>query len=78
MRMDLLDAGMQLNVISEAEHVPAIERQIHTIKERTRCVYNTVPFKCMPSRMIIEMAHVSVFWLNMFPASDGVSDIVSP
>jgi hypothetical protein len=78
MRMDLLDAGMQLNVVSEAEHVPEIERQIRTIKERTRCVYNTVPFKRMPSRMIIEMAHASVFWLNMFPASDGVSDIVSP
>jgi hypothetical protein len=28
--------------------------------------------------MIIKMAHASVFWLNMFPASDGVSDILSP
>jgi hypothetical protein len=28
--------------------------------------------------MVIEMVHSSVFWLNMFPASDGVSDVLSP
>jgi hypothetical protein len=78
MRDTLLDIGIQLNVVAEAEHVPEVERYIRTIKERTRCVYNTVPFKRMPSRMVIEMVHASVFWLNMFPAADGVSNILSP
>jgi hypothetical protein len=58
--------------------VPEIERHVHTIKERTRCVHNTVPFKRMSARMTIEMANASVFWLNMFPASDGVSGDLSP
>jgi hypothetical protein len=78
MRHELLELGMQLNVVAEAEHVPEIERHIRTIKERTRCVCNTVPFKRMPARMTIEMAHASVFWLNIFPALDGVSGDLSP
>jgi hypothetical protein len=78
MRGDLLDIGIQLNVVSNDEHVPEIERYIRTIKERARCVYNTVPFKRMPPRMVMEIVHASVFWLNMFPASDGVSDVLSP
>jgi hypothetical protein len=41
-------------------------------------VYNTVPFKRMRSMMLIEMVQLSVFWLNMFPATDGVSGTLSP
>jgi hypothetical protein len=78
MRHELLELGMQLNVVAEAEHVPEIERHVRTIKERTHCVCDTVPFKRMPARMTMEMAHTSVFWLNMFPASDGVSGDLSP
>jgi hypothetical protein len=78
MRHELMELGMQLNVVAEAEQVPEIERHVRTIKERTRCVCNTVPFKRMPARMTIEMAHASVFWLNMFPASDCVSGDLSP
>jgi hypothetical protein len=78
MRGDLQATGMALNVVSNDEHVPEIERYIRTVKERIRCVYNTVPFKRMPSRMVIEMVQASVFWLNMFPATDGVSDTLSP
>jgi hypothetical protein len=78
MRGDLQEAGMNLHVVSNGEHVPEAERYIRTVKERTRCVYNTVPFKCMPSRMLVEMVQLIVFWLNMFPATDGVSDTLSP
>jgi hypothetical protein len=56
---------------------PEIERHVRTIKERTRCVCDAVPFKTMPARMTIEMAHASVFWLYMFPALDGVSGDLS-
>jgi hypothetical protein len=78
MRGDLQELGIGLNVVSADEHVPEIERYIRTVKERTRCVYNTVPFKRMPTTMVVEMVHASVFWLNMFPSSDGVSDTLSP
>ena len=47
-------------------------------KEQTRCVYNTLPFKKMPSRMTIEMVYFSVFWLNSFPHQDSVSQQLSP
>jgi hypothetical protein len=36
------------------------------------------PFKRIPGIMIMEMVHASNFWLNMFPAHDGVSASQSP
>jgi hypothetical protein len=68
----------ELNVVSNDEHVPEIERYIRTVKERTRCVYTMLPYRKMPSRMVVEMVKASVFWLNMFPVDDGVSDTMSP
>jgi hypothetical protein len=58
--------------------VPEVERYICMIKERTRCIYNTSPFTRMPTRIVIEMVYSSVFWLNMFPANDGISTTMSP
>ena len=78
LRGDLAEMGVTLNTSSNDEHVPEIERQIRTIKERTRCVYTTLPFTRMPARMIVEMVYSSNFWLNSFPALDGVSDTLSP
>jgi hypothetical protein len=79
MRGDLLDLGMELNVVSNDEHVPKkVERYIRTIKERTRCVYNTLPFKRIPSRMLVEMVQASVFWLNTFPPDDDILHTLSP
>jgi hypothetical protein len=69
---------ISINVVSNDEHVPEIEWHICTIKERVRCVYNMLPFKRMPNRMIVEMAYHSNFWLNSFPATDGVSETLSP
>ena len=75
---ELADLEMQFNPCARDEHVPAIERQIRTIKERTRCIFNTLPFKKLPRRMIIEMVYNVIFWLNAFPHRDGVSDTISP
>jgi hypothetical protein len=69
---------MALNVVSADEHVPEIERYIKTVKETTRCVYITVPFKQMPPTMVIEMVRASVFWLNMFPPTDRASGSLGP
>jgi hypothetical protein len=70
--------GITLNAISHNEHVPEIERYIRTVKERTWCVYNTLPFKQMPLRIIVEMVYYSIFWLSMFPANNGISNNMSP
>ena len=78
LRADLADLGTQLNVTAEDEHVPEVERYIRTLKERARSAYNVVPFTRMPGMMIVELVHASNYWLNMFPANDGVSAILSP
>jgi len=74
----LADARTQLNTTAEDEHVPEVERYIRTLKERTRSTYNVLPFKKLPGMMIVEMVHSSNYWLNMFPANDGVSSTQSP
>jgi TPP-dependent 2-oxoacid decarboxylase len=74
----LADMAITVNTISNDEHVPKIERHIQTTKERTRCVYNTLPFNKMPACMTIEMVYSSTFWLNSFPPANGVSKTISP
>ena len=70
--------GMRLNPSSREEHVGEIERYIRTIKDRMRCIYNTLPFDRIPKVLVIEMAKAAVFWLNAFPAANGLSADVSP
>jgi Reverse transcriptase (RNA-dependent DNA polymerase) len=78
LRGDLSEMKITLNTVSNDEHVPEIERHIRTIKERVRCIYNMLPFKKMPNRMIVEMIKYSNFWWNSFPPSDSISTTMSP
>ena len=78
LRGDLADMGIQLNTVSNDEHVPEIERQIRTLKERTRAIYCTLPFRKIPRRVIIEMVYAANYWLNMFPRKGGISQTMSP
>ncbi len=78
MRGSFSELGILLNTVSADEHVPDVERYIRTIKEHVRAIYNTLPFQKMPSRLLIEMVYSSVFWLNSFPANDGLSSELSP
>ena len=48
LRGNLAELGIVLNTASNDEHVPEIEKQIRTVKERTRAIYCTLPFKKMP------------------------------
>ena len=75
---DINHMEMFLNCVSEDEHVPEIERYIRTTKERMRCVVTTLPFKRLPPRMVVELAHYAVFWLNVLPPKDGLSKTLSP
>ena len=63
-RGDLSELNITLNTVARGEHVPEVERQIRTIKERVRCVYATLPFTKIPSRMLVELIYFCVFWLN--------------
>lgn len=78
LRTRLAKIQVYLNTTSRGEHVPEAERYIRTLKERTRCIYNSLPFPDMPPRLVIEMVKASNFWLNVFPYSDGISDVLSP
>jgi hypothetical protein len=78
LRADLAGIGIGVNGVARDEHVPEIERYIRTTKERTRCIYTMLPFEKIPARITIEMIYASVFWLNMFPLTDGVSTTHSP
>lgn len=78
METALADLGIGLNVASDDEHVGEIERYIRATKERTRSIWNTLPFTKLPNRLTIEIVKGSVSWLNMFPAHDGISAFHSP
>ena len=75
---NLAELSILLNTASNDEHVPEIERQICTVKERTRAIYCTLPFNKMPRRLIIEMVYAANYWLNMFPRKGGISKTLSP
>jgi hypothetical protein len=70
--------GTILNTTAASEHVPEIERQLRGIKERARAIVSTLPFKNLPSRMIIELIHFVVLLFNAFPPSSGISNTYSP
>ena len=78
LRGALAGLGIQLNMVTNQEHVPEVERYIRTLKERVRCIYNTLPFEHMAPRLLIEMVKASNFWLNAFPHRNGISDVLSP
>ena len=75
---DLADMGIQLNTVSNDEHVPEIERQIRTLKERTRGIYCTLPFRKIPRRLIIKILYTANYWLNMFLHKGGISQTMRP
>ena len=67
-----------MNIADADDHVHEVERSIRTVKERTRCTVQGLPFSQIPRIMIratIEAAHKS---LNQIPAQNGVSQHLSP
>lgn len=69
---------MAFNVVSRDEHVSEVKRHIWTLKEWRRAVFNTLSFRKMTNRMILELVYCMKFWLHPFPARDGVSASISP
>ena len=67
-----------VNTTAAREHVAEIERSIRTVKERSRAVISTLPFKILPKLVVSNVIKYAVFWLNAFPSKNGVSDTLSP
>eukprot|EP00934_Nitzschia_sp_Nitz4_P002894 Nitzschia sp. Nitz4//scaffold489_size5144//2753//5083//NITZ4_009231-RA/size5144-processed-gene-0.2-mRNA-1//1//CDS//3329552900//2884//frame0 len=78
LRDGLATMGIVLNTTSRDEHVGEAERAIRTVKERMRAIYNTLPFRRIPTRLVIEAAKASVFWINALPNRNGLSKTLSP
>ena len=55
-----------------------MERYVHTVKDRTKSVYNPLPFRQIPRVMVAELVWNAVFLLNTFPDLDGMTATVSP
>ena len=77
-KSDIEELHIDMNVVSEDEHVPEIERYIRTVKERVRGAQTTLPFPKLPGRMTVELVASCIFWLNVFPKIAGVSATLSP
>ena len=73
-----LDDPVTVNITAADEHVPRVERNNRTVKERVRCVFSSTPFKKMPIRMVIELVYSTYFWLNSVIPKHGVSQTQSP
>ena len=78
LRMQLAELMIHLNLCATNEHIPEIERAIKLMKERIRAVCNSLPYKKMPVRMIIEMVYNMIYWIDAVPAVDRVSDTQGP
>ncbi|CAJ1950718.1 unnamed protein product [Cylindrotheca closterium] len=70
--------NIQVDCCGADEHEPTIERFIRTIKDRVRSNYNMLPFRRIPKLILEYLIRNAVFWLNAFPALDGVSNNLSP
>jgi hypothetical protein len=69
---------VSFNFCVQDEHMPKIEQYMCTVKDHARSGYNSLPFERIPCLMVIRLVANSVFWLNAFPHSDGVSSTLSP
>jgi hypothetical protein len=78
LRAEPADLQINLNTVSKNKHVPEIERCIHTVKDCTCWIYNTLPFRQIPPHMLIKMVSSRNFWLNSFPLDDDLSTVLSP
>ena len=43
-----------------------------------RAIYNTLSFNKIPTRLVVEMSKVSMFWLNRLPPKDSFGNKLSP
>jgi hypothetical protein len=67
-----------VNLTSDKEHVPEIERRIWVVKELCRTTRHSLTFETIHKLMTIHIVLNVVKLLNFFPTKGGVSDTMSP
>ena len=55
-----------------------IERINRTIKYRARGIYNTIPFKKVLGRTIVDLVALIFFWINPLPTYPSIAGDLSP
>ena len=56
-----------VNMATENEHVPDIERKIKVVKERSRDTGHAIPFQHMPKLLTTHIFLKTVKMINFFP-----------
>ena len=72
------EGNADLNLSAPNEHVPEVERNIKTIKERVRCQINDMPYDKLPRNFKRELFTTCTSMINALPRSAGISQIYSP
>ena len=67
-----------IHTCAPEEHVPQIERQNRTTKEKLRTICHSLPYKQYTKLMTISLAEYGTYWQNSFPSAKGVSNTLSP
>jgi hypothetical protein len=71
------DLGVRMNFMNALDHVPEVERNNRTIKERVRAAYHRLPYKALPRQLIRYLVTTQASQINFFPAKGGISPYYS-
>ena len=77
-RGNLAEIQMNLNICSNDKHMGKIEQLNCTVKEWVRGIYNTLHFKNIPGRIIVELVALVIFCLNNLPYSPSAGGNLGP
>ena len=69
---------VEVNTTAAREHVPEIERNIRTIKERVCATTSRFPFNPVPKMVIIQKLYTISLWLNAIRSILGKDRGLSP
>ena len=69
--------GVEIDTTDADDDVSVAERGMQTTKEQTRCIVQSVPFRCMPKLVTRRMVEIATKNLNQFPPDNGPSELFS-
>ena len=67
-----------VNTAVAREHVGYIKIQIRVVKEHLRATLNTLPFRAVHKRFIVELVYFTALWINYFPENTVIYKVYSP
>jgi hypothetical protein len=67
-----------INIADADNHVHEVEQSIRTIKERTQCHVQGLPFRQIPKAMMQAAIENANKVMNQFPLKNGASNTLSP